>query len=89
MIDTSDIMHCAVNTKLKLQKRALKLTDLYGKIASAEAGMAPWIKEDRLETMRDEVEKAANKQVREGLIYATLRWVLGGAEEITENDLDL
>jgi len=89
MRPTDDIMHVAVNLKLKLQKRSRKLLDLHTTLAHYDAGLAPHIKLDRIETMRVEVDKAAAKQAREGLIYATLRWVVGGSEEIDDDNLDL
>ena len=84
-----ELLHVAVNLKLKLQKRSSKLLRLHAAIALYDSGQTRDIKPQRVETMRDEIEKATDKQAREGLMYATLRWALGGAEDITENDLDL
>lgn len=84
-----EILKAAVNAKRSLQRRRDRMAELHGALAAYDAGTRPDLQEDRVETMRTQVASAAAKQAREGLIYATLRWALGGAVGITENDLDL
>lgn len=58
-------------------------------IAKAMSGIAHDVKPDRLETLRVEVLSLSEKQERDSLMFATLRWVIGCTEDIEPHNLQL
>lgn len=88
MIDESAILHTAANLKVKLGKRADRMMTIGMQILEATAGKRR-MNSELLQTMQQQLLHAQEMQREEGCIYATLRWVLGAADEIDPDDLEL
>ena len=89
MLSEEQIAGVAAKLKFSLSSRARRLVEIHTVLAHYSAGIAPDIKPERAETMRSTLATLEARQAREGLIYATLRWVVGGANGINDQDLDL
>ena len=89
MRDEHEVVRRAALLKIALAKRAVTIEQLHTNLGKYHAGTAPTLGPDRVETMEHSLQRAQDKQAREGLIYATLRWALAGSETIDETDLDL
>ena len=89
MIDEDLILQRAGVLKLALSKRAVRIMGMHHTLGAYDMGQARDLKPGRVETVRASLERASNKQARDGLIYASLRWVLGASDDIDDENLDL
>ena len=89
MRERSEVVGKATQVKAAMLNRVEKIKQLSTNVGLAKAGMAPDIKQDRLDTMETEVKSLAIKQERDGMVLASLRWVLGITEDVDASSLEL
>ncbi len=89
MRDKSEIVGKAAQVKVAMLSRVSQISELLSITAKARAGMAPDVKEDRLETIAIQIENLSKKQLNDGMVLASLRWVLGLTEDVDASNLQL
>lgn len=89
MRNEQEVVQRAGQLKASLVARAAKLSELFGVLGAYNAGLTTDIKPERAETMVAQAEKLSNRQAREGLMFAVLRWALGITDGIDDSNLEL
>jgi len=89
MREQSEVVGKATQVKVAMLNRVEQIKQLSSNVGLAKAGMAPDIKQDRLETMEVQLKSLALKQERDGMVLASLRWVLGITEDVDASNLEL
>jgi len=89
MRSKSEVVGKATQVKVAMLKRVQQIQQLSSNIGLAKAGMAPDIKQDRLETMEVQVKSLSLKQERDGMVLASLRWALGITDDVDATNLEL
>jgi hypothetical protein len=79
----------AVNLNRSLVNRAKRLGEMHAELARYQSGLGGNVSEDRIETLKGQIDRADTRQARDGLTYATLRWVMGITEEIDDANLGI
>lgn len=89
MRSEKEIIGKAANVKVAMRGRISRIEMLAANIGKAAAGLAPEIKEDRLETMKKELDVLSERQFVDAHLLATFRWALGITDDIDVTNLEL
>ena len=84
-----EVVNVASQMKAKLLRRAANIEEMVSRMARSDAGSIRRLHPEVYDTIKKDLEVLKDLNVRDSVIYATVRWVLGLSEDIDYNDLQL
>ena len=84
-----ELIAVAQQLKAKLIRRSANLERMISRKAKSQAGMINRLNSEVYETLEHDIKHLNELNIRDTVIYATLRWALGITEDIDYDKLQL